>query len=105
MQHPLATEHYHHRLFCVRRPNHRHPRHELALSGGRPAGQPGGPTERQRQPQVGATQLPYGSGRYAAASLGNLGFTGQRKDTSPNLTYFNARYYDQDVGCFSRSIA
>jgi RHS repeat-associated protein len=37
--------------------------------------------------------------------MGNLGFTGQRKDTSPNLTYFNARYYDQDVGCFSRSIA
>jgi RHS repeat-associated protein len=51
-------------------------------------------------PELLQLKLPYGGGRYAAASLGNLGFTGQRKDTSPNLTYFNARYYDQNVGVF-----
>src|SRR5579863_2791815 len=51
-------------------------------------------------PELVALKLPYGAGRYAAASLANLGFTGQRKDTSPNLTYFNARFYDQDVGVF-----
>jgi hypothetical protein len=42
-------------------------------------------------PELVQLKLPYGGGRYAAASLGNLGFTGQRKDTLPNLTYFNAR--------------
>src|SRR5579863_9640100 len=51
-------------------------------------------------PELLQLKLPYGAGRYAAASLANLGFTGQRKDTSPNLTYFNARYYDQDVVVF-----
>jgi RHS repeat-associated protein len=51
-------------------------------------------------PELPQLKLPYDAGRYAAASLANLGFTGQRKDTSPNLTYFNARYYDQGVGVF-----
>ncbi len=44
---------------------------------------------------------PYGATRFGTSVfMGDLGFTGQRKDSTPNLTYFNARYYDQDVGVF-----
>lgn len=51
--------------------------------------------------EEGSLRKPYGATRYgASAFLGDMGYTGQRKDSTPNLTYFHARYYDQDTGVF-----
>ncbi|MGH2485684.1 MAG: RHS repeat-associated core domain-containing protein, partial [Ktedonobacterales bacterium] len=52
--------------------------------------------------ESGDLRTPFGSTRYgSSAFMGDLGYTGQRKDSTPNLVYFNARYYDQDTGVFT----
>ncbi|MGH2485687.1 MAG: RHS repeat-associated core domain-containing protein, partial [Ktedonobacterales bacterium] len=52
--------------------------------------------------EEGSLRKPYGATRYGTSVfMGDLGFTGQRKDSTPDLVYFNARYYDQDTGVFT----
>ena len=47
------------------------------------------------------TYYPFGSIRTTTGGVPtDFGFTGQRRDTSANLMYYNARYYDPTLGRF-----